>query len=148
MSRFVIDGIKYQKIGDDYFYAQELFENEELIGYLNKNMIAAERSVYDHVVYDSDTESKMAESFEINDEVKVYAKLPAWFKIDTPLGTYNPDWAVLMEMDGAERLYFVVETKNTSTGTVIEDLLKANEQDKIRCGREHFKALGEDARYI
>ncbi|MDG1858015.1 MAG: restriction endonuclease subunit R, partial [Emcibacteraceae bacterium] len=109
MCRFVIDGIKYQKIGDDYFYSQELFENEELVGYLNKNMIETERSVYDHVVYDSDTESQMAESFEINDEVKVYAKLPAWFKIDTPLGTYNPDWAVLMEMDGTERLYFVVE---------------------------------------
>jgi type III restriction enzyme len=148
MCRFVIDGIKYQKIGDDHFYAQELFENEELIGYLNKNMIETERSIYDHVVYDSDTESKMAEAFEINDEVKVYAKLPSWFKIDTPLGTYNPDWAVLMEMDGAERLYFVIETKNTSTGTVVEDLLKASEQDKIKCGREHFKALGEDADYL
>lgn len=148
MCRFVIDGIKYQKIGNEYFYAQELFENEELIGYLNKNMIKSDRSVYDHVVYDSDTESKMAESFENNDEVMVYAKLPSWFKIDTPLGTYNPDWAVLMDMDGTERLYFVVETKNTNTGTVIEDLLKANEQDKIKCGREHFKALGEEAKYL
>jgi type III restriction enzyme len=53
-----------------------------------------------------------------------------------------------MEMDGAERLYFVIETKNTSTGTVVEDLLKASEQDKIKCGREHFKALGEDADYL
>ena len=148
MCRFVIDGIKYQKIGDDYFYAQELFKDEELIGYLNKNMIKAERSIYDHVVYDSDTESKMAESFEINDAVQVYAKLPAWFKIDTPLGTYNPDWAVLMDMDGVERLYFVVETKNTNTGAVIEDLLKTTEQDKIKCGRKHFKALGEDAKYL
>ena len=148
MSRFVVDGIKYQKIGDDYFYAQELFENEELIGYLNKNMIEAERSIYDHVVYDSDTESKMAQSFEINDEVKVYAKLPSWFKIDTPLGTYNPDWAVLMEMDGTERLYFVVETKNTGAGTVIEDLLKASEQDKIACGRKHFEALNSGANYV
>jgi len=148
MSRFVVDGIKYQKIGEDYFYAQELFENEELIGYLNKNMIEAERSIYDHVVYDSDTESKLAQSFEINDEVKVYAKLPSWFKIDTPLGTYNPDWAVLMEMDGTERLYFVVETKNTGTGTVIEDLLKASEQDKIACGRKHFEALNSGANYV
>lgn len=111
-------------------------------------MIAAERSIYDHVVYDSDTECKMAESFEINDEVKVYAKLPSWFKIDTPLGSYNPDWAVLMEMDGEERLYFVVETKNTGTGTVIEDLLKSREQDTINCGRGHFKALGEEAKYL
>lgn len=148
MCRFVVDGIKYQKIGDDYFYAQELFENEELIGYLNKNMIEAERSIYDHVVYDSDTESQMAQSFEVSDEVKVYTKLPAWFKIDTPLGSYNPDWAVLMEMDGTERLYFVVETKNTGTGTVIEDLLKASEQDKIACGRKHFEAIDSGASYV
>lgn len=111
-------------------------------------MIEAERSIYDHVVYDSDTESQMAESFEVKDEVKVYTKLPAWFKIDTPLGSYNPDWAVLMEMDGAERLYFVVETKNTGTGTVIDDLLKASEQDKITCGRKHFDALGAEANYV
>lgn len=148
MCRFVIDGIKYQKIGEEHFYAQELFESEELVGYLNKNMIEAKRSIYDHVVYDSNTESKMAESFEINEEVKVYTKLPSWFKIDTPLGSYNPDWAVLMEMNGLERLYFVVETKNTNTGTVIEDLLKTSEQDKIKCGRNHFNALGEDTEYL
>ncbi len=58
MSRFVIDGIKYQKISNDYFYALELFENEELIGYPIKNMIKAKCSIYDHVVYDSETESK------------------------------------------------------------------------------------------
>ena len=148
MARFVVDGIKYQKIGDDYFYAQELFQNEELIGYLNKNMIEANRSIYDHVVYDSDTESEMAQSFESNDEVKVYAKLPSWFKIDTPLGSYNPDWAVLMEIEGAERLYFVVETKNTGTGTVFEDLLKQSEKDKIACGRKHFEALDSGANYV
>ena len=148
MRSFVIDGIKYKKIGGECFYAQELFENQELIGYLNKNMIEAQRSVYDHVVYDSDTESKLAEAFETNDEVQVYTKLPSWFKIDTPLGTYNPDWAVLMKMDDKEHLYFVIETKNTNTGVVIEDLLKQSEQAKIHCGREHFKALGEEARYL
>lgn len=148
MRSFVIDGIKYKKIGDECFYAQELFENQELIGYLNKNMIETQRSVYDHVVYDSDTESKLAEAFETNDEVQVYTKLPSWFKIDTPLGTYNPDWAVLMKMDDKEHLYFVIETKNTNTGVVIEDLLKQSEQAKIHCGREHFKALGEEARYL
>ncbi len=148
MQHLLIDGIKYQRIGDDCFYEQGRFENKELIGYLNKNMIEAKRSIYDHIVYDSDTESKMAESFETNSDVKVYAKLPSWFKIDTPLGTYNPDWAVLMEMDGIERLYFVVETKNTNTGTVVEDLLKSTEQDRIKCGRAHFEALGTDAKYI
>lgn len=144
MRRFIVDGIKYHKIGDEHFYAQELFESEELIGYLNKNMIEADKSAYDHVVYDSDIESGLAQSFEKNDEVKVYAKLPGWFKIDTPLGSYNPDWAVLFELDGQEKLYFVVESK----GTVFEDMLRDVEQAKIHCGHEHFKALDEDARYM
>ena len=65
-------------------------------------------------------------------------------KIDTPLGSYNPDWAVLLELDGQERLYFVFESK----GTAFEKMLSDVEQAKIRCGREHFKALGEDARYM
>ncbi|NCB49883.1 MAG: type III restriction endonuclease subunit R [Alphaproteobacteria bacterium] len=144
MRRFIVDGIKYHKIGDEHFYAQELFESEELIGYLNKNMIEAEKSAYDHVVYDSDIESGLAQSFEKNDEVKVYAKLPGWFKIETPLGSYNPDWAVLFELDGQEKLYFVVESK----GTIFEDMLRDVEQAKIHCGHEHFKALGEETNYI
>ena len=144
MRRFIVDGIKYHKIGDEHFYAQELFESEELIGYLNKNMIEADKSAYDHVVYDSDIESGLAQSFEKNDEVKVYTKLPGWFKVDTPLGSYNPDWAVLLELDGMEKLYFVVESK----GTIFEDMLRDVERAKIRCGHEHFKALGEESRYM
>lgn len=144
MQRFIVDGIKYQKIGNEHFYAQEMFQSEELIGYLNKNMLETDRSVYDHVIYDSDVEAGLAQAFEKNQQVKVYAKLPSWFKIDTPLGSYNPDWAVLFEMDGQERLYFVVESK----GTVFEDMLRDSEQAKIKCGREHFKALDTDAQYI
>ncbi|WP_330169100.1 type III restriction-modification system endonuclease [Bartonella grahamii] len=144
MQRFIVDGIKYQKIGDEYFYAQELFEREELIGYLNKNMTKTDKSTYDHVIYDSDIEFSFAQSFEKNDEIKVYAKLPEWFKIDTPLGSYTPDWAVLFEQDGQEKLYFVVESK----GSIFEDMLRDLEKAKIHCGREHFKALGENTQYI
>lgn len=144
MQRFIIDGIKYYKIGDQHFYAQELFESEELIGYLNKNMIASDKSAYDHIIYDSDIESDLAQSFEKNEEIKVYAKLPKWFKIDTPLGSYTPDWAVLFEQDGQEKLYFVVESK----GSIFEDMLRELEKAKIHCGREHFKALGVNTQYI
>lgn len=140
MRLFIVDGIKYEKIGDHHYYAQELFEENELFGYLSKNMLESEKSVYDHVVYDSDVEEEFAKSFELSDEVKVYAKLPGWFKIDTPLGCYNPDWAVLVENDGQERLFFVVETK----GSLFTDALRPAEQAKIDCGREHFKALGTD----
>jgi type III restriction enzyme len=139
MRHFIVDGIKYEKIGDNHYYAQELFETEELVGYLNKNMLEAKKSVYDHVVYDSDVEAEFARSFEKSQDVKVYAKLPSWFKIETPLGNYNPDWAVLIDYDGGEKLYFVVETK----GTIIGDMLRPIEKAKINCGRAHFEALGE-----
>ena len=133
----LVDGIKYQRLGDEYYYAQELFEQEELTGYL-KNMLAANKSVYEHVVYDSSgVERTFAEQLEKNEAVKVYAKLPGWFKVPTPLGTYNPDWAVLVEMDGAERLYFVVETKSS----LFTDDLRDKEAAKIKCGEAHFKAL-------
>jgi type III restriction enzyme len=132
----LVDGIKYQRIGDDVFYAQELFENEELTGYL-KNMLPTNRSVYEYVVYDMGGEKEFAEQLETNEAVKVYAKLPGWFKVPTPLGTYNPDWAVLVEKDGTERLYFVVETKPS----LFNDDLRAKEGAKIECGKAHFKAL-------
>lgn len=133
----LVDGIKYQRIGDEEYYAQELFEQEELTGYL-KNMLSSEKSVYEHVVYDSETvEKTFAEQLEKNEAVKVYAKLPGWFKVPTPLGTYNPDWAVLVVKDGAERLYFVVETKSS----LFTDDLRDKESAKIECGKAHFKAL-------
>jgi type III restriction enzyme len=140
MRLFIVDGIKYEKIGDQQYYAQELFEENELFGYLSKNMIESQKSVFGHVVYDSDVEEEFARSFEQSDDVKVYAKLPSWFKIDTPLGGYNPDWAVLVKIDGQQRLYFVVETK----GSLFTDALRPTEQAKIDCGRKHFKALDGD----
>ncbi|MDQ6989037.1 MAG: restriction endonuclease subunit R, partial [Mariprofundaceae bacterium] len=140
MRHFIVDGIKYEKIGDEHFYAQELFEESELTGYFSKNMLKAEKSVYEQVIYDSDVEQAFAKSFESSDDVKVYAKLPSWFKIDTPLGSYNPDWAVLVQCDGADKLYFVVETK----GSLFSDALRPTEKAKIDCGKEHFKAIGED----
>lgn len=132
----VVDGIKYQRLGDEQFYAQKLFEDEELTGYL-KNLLAVEKSVYEQVVYDSDTEATFADQLEKNTAIKVYAKLPGWFKVPTPLGTYNPDWAVLVQEDDCERLYFVVETKS---GLFADDL-RDKERAKIECGKAHFNAL-------
>ena len=133
----IVDGIKYQRIGDEEYYAQELFEQEELTGYL-KNMLAAKKSVHEYVIYDSaGVERSFAEQMEKNEAVKVYAKLPGWFKVPTPLGTYNPDWAVVVESDGAERLYLVVETKSSLFAGDLRD----RESAKIKCGEEHFKAI-------
>lgn len=143
MSLFIVDGIKYEKIGADVYYAQELFEENELFGYLSKNMVSSKKSVFDYVVYDSGVEEEFAKSFEVNDEVKVYAKLPSWFKINTPLGAYNPDWAVLVEIDGEEHLYFVVESK----WSLLTDTLRPTEKGKIDCGREHFKAVDQEVEF-
>ncbi|MDR9500073.1 MAG: DEAD/DEAH box helicase family protein [Hydrogenovibrio sp.] len=140
----LVDGIKYEKIGEQEVYAQELFLEEELKGYLEQNMMAVDKSVYSHIVYDSTTESSFAEGLERNEAVKLYTKLPGWFKIDTPLGAYNPDWAVLIEQGGSERLYFVVETKSS---LLAEDLRLA-EQNKIQCGQAHFAALDNDVQFM
>ena len=141
----LVEGIKYQRLGGEHYFAQELFRNEELIGYL-KNTLATRKSVYDYVVYDSETEAAFAASLERFTSVKVYAKLPRWFQVPTPLGPYTPDWAVLIEDEAGERLYLVVETK----GSAFLDDLRNAERAKVACGKAHFKALraGESpARY-
>lgn len=142
----LVDGIKYQRIGAEEYYAQQLFETEELSGYL-KSMIDVNKSVHEQVIYQSDTERTFAEQLEKNEAIKVYAKLPGWFRVPTPLGPHNPDWAVLVEKDGVERCYFVVETKSS----LFTDDLRDKESAKIKCGEVHFKALavGENpAQYI
>ncbi|MPQ43161.1 type III restriction-modification system endonuclease [Clostridium tarantellae] len=133
----IVDGIKYEKIGDEEYAVQEVFKDEELYGYLSKDIIESNRSVYNYVKYDSDIECGFAEKLENNDKIKVYAKLPREFKVDTPIGPYNPDWAILLEKDGEEKLYFVVETKGTNKLSLLRD----DEKGKIKCGKKHFAAL-------
>ena len=146
MNSFIVDGIKYQKLGNDYYYTQESFENEELTGYLKKNMYENKnnKSPFEYTVYDSDIEKKFAEEFDKNPDVKLFTKLPNWFKINTPLGTYNPDWAVLIEKDSNEKLYFVVESKGADLGLDI----KTTESSKIKCGKKHFEALDSSVELV
>lgn len=136
----IIDGIQYKKIGDSDCYSQELFENKELFGYLKSNLKTSEKSPYNYVVYDSTVESTLATEFEKSSNISVYAKLPSWFVIDTPLGTYNPDWAVLWKDENEEKLFFVVESKG-STGLFD---LRPKELAKIDCGKKHFDAIGSE----
>ena len=135
-----IAGIKYEKI-DDY-YSMELLssEDESLCAYLNDRSIKSTKSLYDYIVCDSDKELEFAQEFEENDKVKVYVKLPSWFKIETPVGTYNPDWAIVIEKNGIDSLYFVVETK----GTDKKMDLRPKERHKIDCAEKHFEALQTD----
>lgn len=143
MRLLIVDGIRYTKIGDDRYYAQELFETEELYGYLHKNMLKSEKSPFDYVLYDSNNEENFARNFEANSSVKLYAKLPSWFTITTPLGTYNPDWVVLIETEGRDALYFVLETK----ANISFEALRPSESAKIACGEKHFAALGTGAQF-
>ena len=136
MRLLLVDGIKYKRIDRD-MWCQELFENKELQGYLSSNLLESNKSPYDYVIYDSETERSMAQRFESSDNVKVFTKLPSWFKIDTPLGAYNPDWALVWDDGNEQKLYFVVETK----GGLFEDAIKPTERAKITCGKKHFAAL-------
>lgn len=145
----IVDGIKYEKIDDYYEQTQFEVEKDEdaLVGYLERNAIVTSdenpRSLYSHILYDSDVEKDFVERLEKDEEVKVYVKLPGWFEVDTPLGGYNPDWAILMEKDDVKKLYFVVETK----GSLEDDDLRRRERDKIRCAKKHFKVLESDVIY-
>ncbi|MDY0266916.1 MAG: DEAD/DEAH box helicase family protein [Methanimicrococcus sp.] len=140
MQSMIVDGIKYTRIGDQEYYAQELFETEELTGYLEQNMIQSKRSVYDHTIYQSAVEKRFAESLENYVNVELYVKLPGWFKINTPLHAYNPDWAVLINDQGSKKLYFVLETK----GNIEFEQLRPSESSKIEYGRKHFEAINTE----
>ena len=90
------------------------------------------------IVYDSEVERRFAEELDRTETIKLFVKLPYWFKIETPLGTYNPDWAILKH--DKKVLYLVRETKSTKNF----EKLRTSEAEKIRCGRRHFEELGVD----
>jgi len=132
-----IDGIKYVKLAGQEYYVQEIFDSSELIANLDRNAVEVEHSVYDYLIYDSGVESRFAKSLDDDPDVKMFFKIPSRFKIDTPIGAYNPDWAVFLEKDGEQKLYFVLESKGTNT---LFDL-RTPEKLKIHCGKKHFDSL-------
>ena len=136
LHRLLVDGIKYERLpgdGPKNEWEMLLFKNEELINYLNA--LEVTKSVYEYIVYDSEVEREFAKKLDEREDIKLFVKLPAWFEIDTPIGKYNPDWAILKH-DG-RALYLVRETKAT------RDFLKlrTSEADKVRCGMRHFETI-------
>ena len=95
-------------------------------------------------MYDSQVERNFALEFNNNEKVKLFTKLPSWFKINTPLGSYNPDWAVLVEDDDEEKLYFVVESKGSSLDLDIKTI----ESSKIKCAKKHFEEISKDVKMV
>ena len=136
LHRLMIDGIKYERLGEEE-WSMRLFEEKEIVSYLH-NRLEVQHSVYDAVVYDSEIEREFAEKLDAREDIKLFVKLPGWFEIDTPIGKYNPDWAILRHDNSV--LYLVRETK----GTKNFEKLRGTEAEKIRCGRKHFKSLGVD----
>ena len=133
----MVSGIQYEKIGGQE-YEMRLFEDEELNGYLSR-LLDVQHSIYDVIEYDSQVERRFAEDLDAQTEIKLFVKLPPWFKVETPLGTYNPDWVIVREQDG-QKVCLVRETK----GTTDYDKVPEPQKQKMQCGRKHFQSLGVD----
>ncbi|MDD2631288.1 MAG: DEAD/DEAH box helicase family protein [Bacteroidales bacterium] len=140
----MIDGIKYQKIGGSE-YEMALFEAQELEVYLDDfsfKVTDTSKTIYEAFVpLDSGVESQFARDCETSDQIKFYFKLPNWFKIPTPIGNYNPDWALVFEDD--KKIYFVAETKDTGAPQIDLSKLTGDEQMKIKCGTAHFNEFAD-----
>lgn len=134
----IADGVKYEKVSGTE-YEMQIFKDAEIEYYVSNLRVVSDidKTLYDHVVYDSQVENEFAAELEARDEVEFYMKLPPQFKIETPLGTYNPDWAIVFKND--KRLYLVAETKGTNR----LDELSLTEQLKIKMGEKHFEAVGK-----
>lgn len=138
LHELIIDGIKYEPIKGQH-YEMRMFEEKEVEEYLNRLYEVHShdnRTPYNYIAYDSSPEEEVAQLLDNDDKVKFFCKLPRWFKVATPLGDYNPDWAVVVE--DTQKLYLVRETKST----LDRDKRRESENRKVDCGKAHFKALG------
>jgi type III restriction enzyme len=139
LHRMLVDGIKYERLdsaGERSEWEMRLFEEQDRALVNALSAIEVTKSVFEYVVYESDTERKFAKRLNDRDDIKLFVKLPNWFKIDTPLGTYNPDWAIVK--DDGRLLYLARETKSNLNFLK----LRTTEADKVRCGFRHFDAIG------
>lgn len=134
----VIEHITYDVL--DERYGMDIFTEPTIKGKLGVNAMKANRHLYDHIVYDSTNERDFATDLDTNKDVAVYVKLPDGFYISTPVGKYNPDWAIAFYEGTVKHIYFVAETK----GSMSSMQLRLIEQSKINCAREHFKAISSD----
>ena len=142
LAKLVVDGVQYEKIAGSVYELRELRKDgeEEKERFLDQmyKLENANKSNFDYVVYDSDPERQFAELLDGREDIKFFMKLPDKFKIDTPVGPYNPDWAIVKHEDGEERVYMIRETKST------EDEIKRRptENAKIKSAKQHFEAIG------
>lgn len=139
----IVDGIKYEKIAGQE-YEMRLFEEDEVESYLAHlyAVQSKDKTLFDYIPYDSEVEREFARQLDGMENVRLFVKLPRWFVVKTPIGDYNPDWAIVAEQDS--KVYLVRETK----GSHDDDKRRASENQKIKCGRKHFQALGVDFKTV
>lgn len=131
----IIEHITYDVLDDKY--GTDVFTDPTIKGRLGVNAMKAKKHLYDHIVYDSSNEQAFATELDTNTNVAVYVKLPDGFYISTPVGHYNPDWAIAFYEGTVKHIYFVAETK----GSMNSMQLRLIEESKIHCAREHFKTI-------
>jgi len=138
----LINQIKYSKTNQEY--AEDIFTVNNFNGSLKENVLEVKKHIYDYVKTDSKVERKFAKEMEYGEEIMIYAKLPHGFKIPTPVGSYNPDWAIVFDTKKVKYIYFIAETK----GSMSTLQLKGAEDLKIQYAKKHFEALGDsDVKY-
>ena len=146
-NNMIIDNITYDLNGEEFDLSIFNTDLETTYDDINstdyKVTINPNKTVKNYIKTDSKVEQKFAEELDRSENVKFYFKLPNGFKIKTPMGTYNPDWALIMSIEGRNELYFVAETKGSTSATT----LRTDELNNIRAGREHFKALNTNINY-
>ncbi|SHE34522.1 type III restriction enzyme [Marinitoga hydrogenitolerans DSM 16785] len=132
----LIENIKYNLTEETY--DNSIFTIKKFEGKLDENVIKVEKHIYNYLKFDSKIERKFAESvLEIGTEIKVYAKLPSDFKIETPVGNYNPDWAIVIQNGDEKKIYFIAETK----GSLDSMEIREKERLKIEYAKKHFEIL-------
>jgi type III restriction enzyme len=146
MREMMMTGINYEKIAGQFWEMHRLEQDAEdgITRYLNNlyEVRNKDKTPYDYVEFDSEVEREFAKALDDNLKVKLFVKLPSWFRVDTPLGAYNPDWAILTEEDS--KLYLVRETKSTTD----KDGLRDSERKKVECGEKHFTTIGVDFKVV
>lgn len=144
LAKIVVDGIQYERIAGSVYELRELQrdgeeEKERFLDQMYK-VQHTQKTDFDYVVFDSDVERQFAELLDSREDIKLFMKLPAKFKIDTPVGPYNPDWAIIKQEDGEDRIYMIRETKST----LDDSKLRPTELAKIKSAKRHFEAIGID----
>ncbi len=142
LHRIIIEGIQYERLNEIAYEMRRFRTEEHEKEFINDRIIETTKSLYDYISYDSIVEKKFAEGLEHLDDIKYFIKLPAWFKVPTPVGQYNPDWAILKQ--NGKIVYMIRETKGTKDALG----LRLGEIEKIACGEKHFEAIGIDYRVV